>query len=458
MGDLDGIIKVSISRETQAITRAGFGVPAIIAEFPTSQTTPVFDRYRFYTGITAMADEGWSSGDAVYDAATILFSQNPKVSRIMVGRKDSGDDDWTEAFNEIQLASQDWYTFSIIASNAGTVVFDIDFVTGNLIDFTINGTAVTQVPFNATQAATMADLKTQIETDITDSTVTIDTGDPNTRTLIIEVFGDIGVESVSVVVTGGGTQPVGAITYVNEDDYKEAAAWAQTQKKIFFFSSSSAAIKDPGSTSDIAYFMKNTGYDRTATCYHIASQGDADPAYFECGMQGEALPYDPGSQTWAFKTISGVAAYNLTGSEEIAMIGTAENPTSGKNVNIYTTKAGVNITQWGQVASGEYIDIMRGLDWVEARIQEELYLNLLNTRKVHFTDEGILTMTNAVESVLDEAARQGIAVKETITVTAPAIEDIPTGDRLARHLPDVEFSFTLQGAIHSVEVNGVATV
>lgn len=448
MSRLDDIVQVVISRETQAVTQAGFGTPAIISEFLTNKTTPVFDRYRYYASLTEMADDGWSSSDPEYEAASIIFSQNPRVSQIMIGRKDVADTAWSDALTAIQTATEDWYTFMIIASQAATIVFDIDFVTSNSIVFTINGTPVTAVPFNADQATTMADCKTQIETDITNSTVTIDTGDPNTRTLIIEVHG--GVDSASVVVTGGVSQPVGAVTYVNEDDFKEAAAWAETQKKIYFYASSSAAILDGVSTSDIAYIMKNFAYDRTVSIYHDNAQGDATPSWIEAGWPGETLPYDPGSQTWAYKTIAGVAAYGLTSGERTGAL--------GKNCNIYTTTGGVNITEEGKVASGEYIDIIRGLDWLESRLQTEIFTELVNKRKVPFTDEGITVIAGIVQGVLEEAAAAGLLVLTSIVVTAPLAKDVPTNDKLARNLPDIEFSALLQGAIHTVEIAGVVTV
>jgi hypothetical protein len=450
MSSLNNIVSVSISRETTAVAQASFDVFGIIAEFNTSKTTVEFERYREYASLTEMTEDGWASTDEVYIAANKVFSQNPKVEKIMVGRKDSGDASWAEALAAVQAASQNWYVFCIIASHAATVVFDADFVALNQIDITINGTSVTTVTYTTDQATTMDAIATQIESDITGATATVDTSDTDTRTLIVEVFGESGIDSMSVAVTLGASQPTASITYVNEDDYKAVAAWTETMKKIFIYSSSSSAIKNPASTSDLAYFMKNLAYDRTISCYHTASQGDTDPDFFESGWPGECLPYDPGEQTWCFKTISGVSPYSLTSSERTAIL--------NKNCNIYTTTAGVNITESGVVASGEYIDVMRGIDWLQARLQEEVFTNLVNERKIPLTDEGITIIVGIAQGVLEEVANQGVLVLESIEVTAPKVADISTADKLARILPDVNFSATLQGAIHKVEINGVITV
>ncbi|MGD8707096.1 MAG: DUF3383 family protein [Nitrosopumilaceae archaeon] len=450
MSSLNNVVSVSISRETQSVTQAAFGTPGIIAEFSTTKTTVEFDRYREYASLTEMSEDGWGTDDEVYQAASLIFSQNPKVDKVMVGRKDSGDADWDEALTTISLSSNDWYVFCIIASHAGTVVFDADFVASNAIDFTINDTVVTTVNFTTDQATTMSAIKAQIESDVTGSSVTIDSSDPDNRTLIIEVFGQSGVDSVSVAVTGGVSQPAAAITYINEDDYKEAAAWAETQKKLFIYCSSSSAIKNPSSTSDIAYFVKNLGYERTISCYHTDAQGDADPAFFETGWIGETLPYDPGSQTWCYKTITGLSPYSLKSSERTAIL--------AKNCNIYTTTGGINNTEQGKVASGEFIDVMRGLDWLEARLQEAVWSDLASERKIPYTDEGVTMVTGTIRGVLEEAARAGLLVLESIEISAPAVADIPTASRTARTLPDINFSATLQGAIHKVEIEGIVTI
>ena len=55
--DLDGIIDITISRESTAVAKASFGVIAIFSEFATSKTTPAFDRYRDYNSLSEIAGE-----------------------------------------------------------------------------------------------------------------------------------------------------------------------------------------------------------------------------------------------------------------------------------------------------------------------------------------------------------------------------------------------------------------
>lgn len=445
MSQLNNIVQVTISRETIQITRANFGTPAIISEFAATKTTTTFDRYRDYANLTEMTDDGWLTTDKEYIRASKIFSQDPRPDKVMVGRKKPDSEaveTWTAALTAIQTQNTDWYAFTIDSTQSATTTFDADFITGNLIDFTINGTAVTQVPFNSTNAQTYTDIETQIETDITNSIVTVDAV---LRTVKVEIEGG-DVNTQSVVVTGGASQATGTTAFLTEDDIKEAAAWAETQKKIYFVTSNDADIPT-SSTSDLFSDLEAFNYDRTAMQYH--PDLTTSDQFFSEGWLGVMLPKDPGSATWKFKNISGITSYNLTSSERGFVL--------GKNGNIYTETAGVDITEEGVVASGEYIDIIRGIDWLEAIIAENIYSTLVNVDKIPFTNEGIASIEGLLRESLDEAVRAGLIADDYVT-TVPKVADISTANKLARTLPDVEFTATLQGAIHKVEIQGTVSV
>jgi hypothetical protein len=453
---LDGIVDITISRQTASIQTANFGTFGIISEFNTDKTSTTFDRYRTYASLTEMVADGWATTDPVYLAAAAVFSQNPAVDEVFVGRKDSGDADWTAALTAIQIASGEWYAFIILGEQTAKVVFDADFVASNSIVFTINGEAVTAVPFNADQATTMGDLDTQIEADIDDAVVTIDAGDTNTRTLDISIPGT-GVQSCSVAITGGASQPDETVTFqglISEANEKLAAAWAETQVKIFFYFSTDTDTYNPAVTDDIFSYMQDQNYDRSVGVFYLDPTTNADDAesgeYIHAAWPGEALPYDAGSQTWKFKTLTGVPSYSLTSAQEDAI--------HDKNGNIYTPVAGVSITSNGTVASGEYIDVIRGIDWIVAAMQETIFGELVNLRKIPLNDGGIQVITGLVRGVLVDAADQEIIDVDSIVVTAPDAADISTADKAARTLPDVTFTATLSGAIHKVEINGTLTL
>lgn len=347
---LKDIVTVNITRETTSVAVAAFNVPMILSTFATSKTTTTFTRARVYGSLAELTDDGWASTDAVYKVAQAIFSQNPTVNKVVVGRADSGDATVAASLAAIQNENNDWY---------GVVV----------------------------DQAMVAD------------------------------FDDI-------------------------------AAWVETAKKFAIFWTTDANTPDSTKSTDLASVLKAANYDRSAVIYHVQPSTGAD--YPDAAWMGEGFPYDPGTSTWAYKTLKGVTSDKITGSAESAL--------QGKNCNYYSEVGGVNITQEGKVASGEWIDIIIGTDWIEARLREAVYSALVNNRKIPYDDSGITLIEGLVKGVLNQAAAAGILQADSIVVTVPRYADIPQADKLARRLPDVKFTALYQGAIHRTTINGTISV
>lgn len=347
---LKDIVEVNITRQTTSVAVAAFNVPLILSQFATNKTTTAFTRARVYGSVAEMASDGWTSSDAVYKIANAIFSQNPSVNKIVVGRKDSNDATIDAALNAIANENNDWY--------------------GIVVD----------------QA-------------------------------LVSSFADV-------------------------------ASWVETAKKFAIFWITDVNAYDPSKSTDLASVLKLANRNRSAVVWHATPAGGAD--YPDAAWMGEGFPYEPGTSTWAYKTLNGVTPDTLLASQETAL--------KAKNCNYYMTVGGVSITQEGKVASGEYIDIIIGTDWIEARLREAVYSALVNNRKIPYDDTGIAMIEGLVKGVLNEAASKGILQADSIAVTVPKYADIPQADKLARKLPDVKFSALYQGAIHSVTINGTISV
>ena len=347
---LKDIVEVNITRQTTSVAVAAFNVPLILSQFATNKTTTAFTRARVYGSVAEMASDGWTSSDAVYKIANAIFSQNPSVNKIVVGRKDSNDATIDAALNAIANENNDWY-----------------------------GIAVDQS--------------------------------------LVSSFADV-------------------------------ASWVETAKKFAIFWITDVNAYDPSKSTDLASVLKLANRNRSAVVWHATPAGGAD--YPDAAWMGDGFPYEPGTSTWAYKTLNGVTPDTLLASQETAL--------KNKNCNYYMTVGGVSITQEGKVASGEYIDIIIGTDWIEARLREAVYSALVNNRKIPYDDTGIAMIEGLVKGVLNEAAGKGILQADSIAVTVPKYADIPQADKLARKLPDVKFSALYQGAIHSVTINGTISV
>ncbi len=130
-----------------------------------------------------------------------------------------------------------------------------------------------------------------------------------------------------------------------------------------------------------------------------------------------------------------------------------------KNANIYTSIAGVHITQDGTLGNGEFIDVTRGIDWLTTRIQQLVFMELINNDKIAYTNAGIQLVVSKVKAALQEGVDRGL-LRELgeDAVSAPNVEDISDTAKGNRLLPDINWTVELAGAIHETQINGTITL
>jgi hypothetical protein len=220
-----------------------------------------------------------------------------------------------------------------------------------------------------------------------------------------------------------------------------AAAHIEALKKIFV-TSTLDPVTLTAATTDIAAQLAALKYTRTATIW------SAEAAKWpEAGWLGRMLPTDVGAATWKFKTIVGIVADNLTD--------TQFNYASGKKCNVYVSIAGVNITSEGVMASGEYIDVTRFVDWLQSTMEADVYSLLVNTDKVPYTNKGIAAIENILRSDLQAGVDNGgLAPDPAPSVSVPDALTVPLADKQSRTLNGITFAATLAGAIHKTQIQG----
>lgn len=232
-------------------------------------------------------------------------------------------------------------------------------------------------------------------------------------------------------------------------DLQAVAAWAELNKKLFIIDDDDANIID--STGDIAEYVNTQAYDRTAVIYSDVADLATTDTCMAAAWLGLQFSKDPGSSNWAYKTLKGCSAYEITLAQRTTAL--------GKECNIYEEIAGVDVTELGTVGSGEYIDIIRGIDWLEAKIQENVFNSFLNNEKISYTDTGIQSVVSQIIAALQDAADIGLIIgaddeDNGYEVTAPLAANVSAADKAARELNEVTFRATLQGAINKTTING----
>jgi len=424
--EITEFIDVQITIQDLKVSAAGFGVPMILPD----------DEHSAFSGRTSeystLAEVGvdFATTTKTYKAANAIFAQEIPPAVVKIGRRDSGDSDVADTLAKITDEDADWYCLIIE---------------------------------DRTKAEILA-----------------------------------------------------------------AAVYIETVSKIFLASSEEADVIDAASTTDVAYTLKNLGYNRTAYMWHHQSGVDqagvaiavsslvatvtetdhglrvgdpitvsgATPAelngnnivvavltddtytyatdaadgagsgtinvfarytFPEAAWGGEMLGrYEPGEATWMFKQLVGVAKTPTT------LLSQAQKTAAlNKNANIYVEVASVGITREGKMASGRYIDLTRGVDWLEARMEERIFAQMANLPKIPYTNVGVAIIENEIRAQLDAGIAAGVlqpllddAENRPYQIIVPDVATVSQQDRVGRVLPDIEFKAQAAGAIHKVVVTG----
>jgi len=450
---LSDIVSISIVTESQSVKQAGFGVPLILSA---NATWP--ERIRFYADDTAVAVD-FAAGTPERLAAAAMFAQNPNPERIAIGRlANKPTQKWTIDLGSAGIQNSTRYRLQITRAN-GTV---------ENADFTTDA--------SATEAELWAGLAAAVNATGAAATLTaVDTGPGTSLVITADAAGnwhgmavitpdgqyDSGVY-MSIVqdhVDPGAAADLAAIKAVNDEWYavvnlynSEAmgtaiANWVEANKKLFACDiQDSATVTAAVGGTDFADDLKDAALARTAPMYHPDNAEMAGAAWL-----GKCLPFTPGSETWKFKTLATVNVYPITATHQVNL--------EAKRCNYYYEVAGVNITTQGVVSANEFIDVVRGRDWLEARLSERIFGALASAIKIPYTDRGVAMIEAQVRAVLKEAVANGFLTDDPApTVSVPKVADAAPADKSARLLRNVRFFGTLAGAIHKLIVQGTISV
>lgn len=437
MPTLDSIVSVQISKNTVNVTQAAFSVPLILGfhtRFP--------DDFRAYTGIDGMATDGFLTSDLEYKAAQAAFAQNPAPTNIIVGRR------LTNVTQVIELTPT--------AVNGATYSVTLD---GQTITFTADATAtvaeITAGLHTAFGAAspTFTGRLTSVD-GTTKLTYTAAAGKGfsyyasatnGALTKFQDVSTDAGIATELTRMRAASKAWYGIVlTQRSKAESLAAAAWNEANKRLLIVATNDWDVRT-SSTTDLASAAQTAAYLRTAILWADRTGDYADAAWL-----GKMLPQVVGSADFIYKTLAGVTASNLDDTSAQFIL--------AKKANYYITQNGVNITVPGSVSTGEWIDVVLGLDWTTARIQERVFQALASNPKVPFTDPGIQVIVAQIYSVLQEGADNGLYVQGGFSVTAPRAKDISATDKQNRVLPNIRFVAQLAGAIHIAQIVGTVTV
>ena len=230
-----------------------------------------------------------------------------------------------------------------------------------------------------------------------------------------------------------------------------AAAWTEAQNKLFGYTTADSVCSDNAVATDVFSTLKLSAYARTFGIY----VGNRIRSYANVGWSSKMLALTgqkPGSGNWAYITIAGVEVDTLR-----TLSDGQKTNIEAKNGNTYSIMGGLNVTMFGKVASGEYVDLIHGSDWVQARTQERVFGQQYNASnsgtKIPYTDKGIGVLTGLVLAQLDDGITNGFVASDPApTCTAPKRADIEAAERANRNVPDIVANAVLQGAVNTMAI------
>lgn len=444
---LSDIVTIEIVTESASPTQAGFGLILILsadADFP--------ERRRIYTSLAGVADD-FDTDSPTYGMASAAFAQNPRVTKVMVGRMvDKPTQKWTLDLGSAGALEDTLYQIQVndqiasYTSDPGDVEADI---LDGLMD-AVNALAAPALDLTATGGVTDLVLTADNPGDWFRVVALNPDGEPDNGTYlsIVQDSIDFGVEDELNAILGVDSSFYAVVCpFASEAIGTEIADWAEANEKLYVAAvQDSATITAAVGGTDWADDFKDAAYARSALIYHPDNGEFIDAAWL-----GKCLPFDPGSETWKFKTLATVSAVTLSPTHQVNL--------EAKRCNYYYEVAGINITTQGQVSANEFIDVVRFRDWLKARISESVFALLASMKKVPYTDRGIAMIQGRVSAVLKQGVEVGgLADDPAPEVTVPKVVDVDDADKAARVLRNVNFFGTLAGAIHSLEIQGTISV
>lgn len=447
---IEDIVSVTITSNGRGVDRASFGIPMVAGSltFNDASLAKLYDSGKVLSAITA--DSSVVVGDKTYRALQAIAAQSPKPRKVVVGALPSV---VTQTFDLTVLSSADGdYTVTVQNGTAAPRVFT----------YAASSETETQI---ATGLAALINADGALTSTSAGPVITVTATTPALG--VYEHLVDLDLDKFAFTeqtAAGSVVAELQAIRAARSDWYgvvvarplAEAAAAAvaadvETQEELFFHTSYDSGER---TGTGIADDLGGSSLQRSVVMY--SDEQDEEKA---AGWMSYGFSRDPGSITWAFKRIALASVDAFDSTEESAM--------DADVCNRYVDLAGLPVAYPGKVAGDEWIDTIRGRDWLVARLRERITNILANSPKVPYTQGGADLLGNAVEAQLREGIAQGYLSGEPLSgldgdppfvVNVPVVSEIDSATKATRVLPDIAFTARLAGAIHAVQIEGVIQV
>lgn len=483
-------IDVEIKKGNPTVSAASFSILMAITDsalLTTSTRTKSFTTKEAVEGFFGIGSEEAKYADAFYSQDPFLTEQ---PEELIFGRfADAATSAVLECGDSPESDVEVWKlvtdgTFTISLDGGGVVLTALDFSSvtsladvATVIDtsLSVNGSCYFQInkfvfESPTTGATSLAGLLTPegtgtdisgsdyLDGDVIASPTNLG-GSVLSQGQVAETF-EVGLTAIEA--SNSEWAAMGAIAKFRDGDITEDMADAiESRRKIFIIATNDANVLVSGVTSTFNYCLMNANYKRSGTIYH-----DNATLYPDASWLGQQLPKDVGSTNWAYKTLAGIAEGADFDIPAVSLTEDQKNNAEAVNCNLYTTTLSADFTYFGIMGGGknadkegEKINIIRNIDFMQARIEEGMMSLLLEKDIIFMTNGGITIADNRLISLLDTyGVKQGILIEGTVETSFPKRSEISQSDRDNQLLPDGTFTGELTGSIDRIIIRGTVSI
>ena len=447
---LQDIVNLSITLKSSSPTKAGFGRALIL----TSKSPTFMGRTKLYKNADEMLADGFVVTDIEYKKAQALKSQKPAPKDFKIGKRLLPP---TQIIHLTPTVTTQGFVYSgKIVGPGGTQSFS----------YTVGAAATVQVIVEA--LAPIIDALADV-TCTEDNTKLVVTSSAAGKILqFTELVPELKVQDVTVdpgiatdlaAIFAADTDWFGLLLDSDsEAELTAAGTWAESKRRILKGATADFGAKDAATTNDVISDCKALDLFNTEIAYHHEVG-----SVLAAAAMGAELVRTPGTYTMAHKSFQGVAVTGSHANGTPYLTADQEAAVQAKNGNTYTTIAGNGDYFPGWVTGGDYVDAVRFIHFMFARIQERVIGVFQGSEVVRYSQAGIDLLSQSILSLLQTWTKkpyEALSNEKDLEprVEFPAYAAIDAGDRQDRHLPDGTFAARYTGGIHTMDLAGTVSV
>mgnify|MGYP001068758934 CR=1 FL=1 len=466
-------VNVSIALAPTPQGLAGFGSLLMLSPEASAGSNPIntTERVRQYSSMSAVAED-FPSGE-INKAATAYYAQQPKPVYFLVGLVSGAPTPATATGSSEPLLAD----LQAVTAGGFTMTIDGTDVTISAID--LSGETSLSAIAGVVSTAMAAELAGTIcfYNGVQFEVVSPTTGESSTITVASADVGGLAaaMKLLSATLTQGSSQETvtqalskceevdgtfyGVVldsSYDDTDSVLSASDWVQARTKVMFNTTSDRGVLEVGNESTIAGQIDAKENSRTLSVYAPIAG-----TYAGASVAGRAFTVNfEGTNTTItlmYKKLPTIPVAKLTSTQnaKLQLI----------NCNVFLDVGSNSFFAESKMAGGSYFDTIHGTDWLQNRIETDVF-NLLyqSTTKVPYTDTGVGMIIQKVEQGLRQGVRNGLIAPGNTTdgtylelgyqINYVPVSDVSSADKGNRIYRGITFIAVGAGAIHKVVITG----